>query len=421
MRVFFSTLGCKLNQAEMERLARRFVAAGHALVGSLEEADLHVVNSCTVTHLAARDSRKTARRARRLPDVRTVLTGCYATGAPQEAAGLDGVDLLVANEDKDRLLELVQEAFPEPRPPQGRIPVSYVPLSFGRSRAAVKIEDGCNMRCSFCIIPHTRGRQRSRPLQEIVDEVVLLGEAGVEEVVLTGVQISAYRHGDGRLPELVETLLARTPIPRLRMTSIAPWQLDDRLLSLWPEERLCRHFHLSLQSGCDATLRRMRRPYTARRFGELVERVRGRIPGVAITTDVITGFPGESEAEFDESLAFVESQGFARAHVFTYSPREGTVAATAVDQVALTERRRRTARLREVAARSERDFRSERLGERATVVWEDQRGGWWRGTTDNYVRVYSEAAGQPPWGTVVLVALWGDGVRAQQVEGYEGT
>lgn len=420
MRVYFSNLGCKLNQAEVDSLVRQFVAAGHTAVKSLEEADLHVVNSCTVTHLAARDSRKTARRGRRSAELRTVLTGCYATASPEEAAKL-GVDLVVPNRDKERLLELVHRAFPQARPSRPPAPCSFVPSKPDAARVAVKIEDGCNMRCSFCIIPLTRGRQRSRRLQEILTEVEMLVARGAPEVVLTGVQISAYRDHDVGLTQLVKTLLQRTAAPRLRLTSIAPWQLDDSLLSLWPNDRLCRHLHLSLQSGCDETLRRMRRPYTTRRFAEVVERVRQRIPGVAVTTDVITGFPGESEEEFARSLAFVDAMRFARIHVFTYSPRAGTAAMELARQVPPAQRRERTARLLDVAARAETAFRKERLGERATVVWEDRRHGWRRGTTDNYLRAFADVPSpsrrrcEEGVETVEVAALRQEGVLVQPV------
>ncbi|MEM8963426.1 MAG: MiaB/RimO family radical SAM methylthiotransferase, partial [Acidobacteriota bacterium] len=294
MKVYFSNLGCKLNQAEVESLARQFVAAGHRLVTSLERADLHVVNSCTVTHLAARDSRKVARRGHRLDSgMRTVLTGCYASGSPEEAAAVAGVDLVVPNADKDRLLDRVHAAFPEAVPKTERpLSETYVPLGFGNTRAGVKIEDGCNMTCAFCIIPTTRGRQRSRSLEEVVDEVAALTAAGFPEVVITGVQISHYDHDGRRLFDVVKAVLERTAVPRLRVTSIAPWRFDERLLELWTDPRLCRHVHLSLQSGADATLKRMRRPYTAATYAGLVDRIRNAVPGMAVTTDVIVGFPG---------------------------------------------------------------------------------------------------------------------------------
>ena len=394
MRVFFTNLGCKLNQAEVDRLSRQFLAAGHSLAPSLSEADLHVVNSCTVTHLAARDSRKTARRGHRLnPDMKTVLTGCYATEAPKEAAALAGVDLLVTNDLKDDLLQKVHEAFPD-RIPQAQsaepLAIPYVPLDFGLSRALVKVEDGCNMRCSFCIIPTTRGRQRSRSVEDVVAEVQALADGGYREVVVTGVQISEYEHAGRRLFDLVSMILQRTSVPRLRLTSIAPWKFDDRLLDLWEDPRLCRHIHMSLQSGCSATLKRMRRPYSADQYRALAEKLRAHISGLALTTDVIVGFPGETDEEFAESLEFVQHMAFARPHIFTFSPRQGTHAETLPDPVEHQVKKERTAILREAGAESERAFWQSRLGETASVVWEERRGDFWTGLTDNYIRVFAK-------------------------------
>jgi threonylcarbamoyladenosine tRNA methylthiotransferase MtaB len=461
VRVFFTNLGCKLNQAENDRLARDFLAAGHELAASLGDADLHVVNSCTVTAAAARSSRRAARAAARgAPGrpPRTVLTGCYATASPAEAARLAGVDLVVPNGDKRRLLELVGRAFPEappqclPAPPAGpdrprpgratrdpRGPGSgSARLALANTRALIKVEDGCDMRCAFCIIPATRGRQRSRPLAEVVEEARGLVLAGYREIVVTGVQISAYRAAQKsgslpgpageasgrphRLADLVRELLAAlpavagpprspapapTPAARLRLTSIAPWELDDELLALWSDRRLCRHLHLSLQSGADATLRRMRRPYTAERYGRLVERARAAIPGVGVTTDVIVGFPGETSAEFEQSLTTVAALGFARVHVFPYSPRPGTAAAALPGAVPPAELRARMARMLAAAEQAERDFRTAHLGRRETVLWERPKDGCGQGLTGNYIRVFCPA-GAALWnqlGEVELVAL----------------
>ena len=396
VRVHLTNLGCKLNQAELEELARRFVAAGHRLVGALEEADLHVVNSCTVTHVAARDSRKAARRGRRLnPRMRTVLTGCHVAAEPAAAAALAGVDLVVANEEKEQLVERVHQAFPEAAVlgVEGPAPVPYVPLEFGNSRALVKIEDGCNMRCSFCIIPLTRGRQRSRPAADLLRQVASLTAGGFSEIVVTGVQISSYRDNGTGLFELVSRLLDETEVPRLRLTSIAPWEFDHRLLELFAGGRLCRHFHLSLQSGCDATLRRMRRPYDGRRFAGLVEGIRAAVPGVALTTDVIVGFPGESDREFEESLEFCRGVGFARLHAFPFSARPGTAAASMPAQLPHEIKRRRMTALLDLAQQSRRRFERRQIGSRAEALWEQRRHGRWQGTTDNYLRVVSPSGG----------------------------
>jgi threonylcarbamoyladenosine tRNA methylthiotransferase MtaB len=391
MRVHFTNLGCKLNQAEIERLGRQFEAAGHPVVGSLAEADLHVVNSCTVTHVAARGSRKAAGAARRSGrPVRTVLTGCYATGSPGEAARLAGVDLVVPNAEKDRLVPLVLAAFPEPD--LAEVPCNPVPA--GHTRALVKVEDGCNMRCSFCIIPFTRGAQRSRALQEVIAEIRELLGRGYREIVITGVQISAWRREGARLGDLVRAILAETDVPRLRLTSIAPWDLDERLLDLWGDRRLCRHLHLSLQSGSTATLRRMLRPYTAEGYLALLDRVRAAVAGVAVTTDVIVGFPDETDEEFEESLATVEAAGFAKVHVFPYSPRPGTTAERMPGHVPPEERKERMGRMLAAAAAAERAFQGAHLGTRETVLWEKPRDGMGHGLTDNYLRVLSpEGAG----------------------------
>ncbi len=413
MRVFFSNLGCKLNQAEVDALARQFIARGHDVVAALDQADLHVVNTCTVTQQAASDSRRAARQSARggLP-ARTVLTGCYATAETAAARSLGGVDLVVVNSDKDRLLDLVDRAFPpggdslglDGEPPRG-VPVSYVPLQYGPARALLKVEDGCDMRCAFCIIPRTRGPQRSRPLDGVVAEARALEAAGYAEIVITGVQISAYRDGDARLPDLVDAVLAATATCRLRLTSIAPWELDAALLDRLRHPRLCRHLHLSLQSGDDRTLRRMRRPYTAARFAALVDDIRARVPGVAITTDVIVGFPGETDDELESSRAFVAAMGFARVHVFNYSPREGTEAATMPGQLSPERKRERMGRMLDTARAAEVAFRRAQVGSVGRVLWEGRRAGRWLGTTDNYVRVFADAGFEAVRGTVTETRL----------------
>ena len=445
--MFLSSLGCKLNQAEVDAIARQFVARGHQVVGSLAEADLHVVNSCTVTHQATRDSRKAARRAsRQRRGLLTVLTGCYATAESSDATALAGVDLVVGNGDKDRLVELVARTFPEWAASDGAageglarggllhsdsagsprvgdapdtVPVSYVPLEFGTARALVKVEDGCGMRCAFCIIPRTRGAQRSRPLREIVTEVRKLEAAGHREIVVTGVQISAYRDGRARLPELLDAALAATTDCRFRLTSIAPWDVPAGLLERLEHPRVCRHVHLSLQSGDDRVLRRMRRPYTTAAYASVVERIRRRVPGVAITTDVIVGFPGESDAEFESSLRFVEEMRFARVHAFTYSARPGTEAAALPDAVPPGRKRERMSRLLEVAASAEDAFRTLHLGSRARVLWEIERGEVWIGTTDNYLRAFvtGEDALRGRVTAVTLRALVPGGLAATMAAG----
>jgi threonylcarbamoyladenosine tRNA methylthiotransferase MtaB len=434
MRVYFTNMGCKLNQAEVEQLGREFRAAGHQVVAAVDDCDLHVINTCTVTHVAARQARKLARRAGRLDaGIRTVLTGCYASASPQEAAGLAGVDLVVPNERKAHLVAEVHAAMPELAPASpAELAVPYLsapellaatgstrfgPLPGGHARAMVKIGDGCNMRCSFCIIPFTRGREASRPLPEVVAEVRSLVATGFREVVVTGVQISSYRWQGRRLYDLARALLEETAVERLRLTSIAPWDFDDRLFPLFVDRRLCRHVHMSLQSGDTQTLRRMRRPYSPAAFAQVAERIRDRLPGTALTTDVIVGFPGETDAEHAASRAFVERMAFARVHVFPYSPRPGTAAPAMAAAVDPAVQRARMAQMLQTAAGAERAFWRQHLGGEAQVLWEAARDGCWQGLTDNYIRVRvpGPAAGglRNSLSRVRLVALEDDAVRGE--------
>lgn len=421
MNVFFSNLGCKLNQAELESLSREFVRVGHRVASHLESADVHVVNTCTVTHAAARDSRKLARRGRRANgNIKTVLTGCWVSEKPADLETSTGADLFIHNSEKADLLEIVEKAFPElaQTQRQGSNEPTAVPCSaprFGNARALIKIEDGCNMRCSFCIIPTTRGTQESRDPQEVLAELDALQKAGFREAVITGVQISSYRWGSLGLYELTRMLLERSRIDRLRLTSIAPWQFDLRLLDLFANGRLCRHFHLSLQSGADRTLKTMRRPYTTESFRNLAATIRDRVPGVAITTDVIVGFPGETDSDFAESLAFVDEMAFARTHVFPFSTRNGTAAAELPNHVSHARKRERMRRMLAVAEYNKASFLESQLGERLGVLWETRKNDTWFGTTDNYLRVSSGHSGDLTHriDEVTVLARKGDSVVAE--------
>ncbi|MBI5302932.1 MAG: tRNA (N(6)-L-threonylcarbamoyladenosine(37)-C(2))-methylthiotransferase MtaB [Chloroflexi bacterium] len=402
MKVYLSTLGCKLNESELEAWARRFGADGYEIVDDARDADLCVVNTCAITHVAARKSRQLARQmARANPHARIVLTGCYADVSPDEAQALPNVALVVPNADKDNLVSRIanselgiahcaQSEDPNSQPwhrPPGQVFATR--NSQLRTRAFVKIQDGCNMSCTYCIIPLARGKERSRARDEIVAEVQSLVRAGYQEIILTGVQISTYRSANFQfaLRDLVAAILDETNVPRLRLTSIAPWDLDDALLDAWRDARVCRHLHLSLQSGSDAILRAMRRPYTTAQFARAVEIARAKIPEVGITTDVIVGFPGESDAEFDESLKFVEQMQFSRVHVFPYSMREGTPAATMSHQVADAAKQSRVRQMQTVGDASACAFAGRFVGRVMPVLWESVDGGQWSGYTDNYIRV----------------------------------
>jgi threonylcarbamoyladenosine tRNA methylthiotransferase MtaB len=449
MKVYLATLGCKLNESELQAWSHQFAQTGHELTDDPAEADLCVLNTCTVTHVAARKSRQLARQlARQNPHARLVLTGCYVSTSPDQAKELPNVALLVPNADKDRLVALAGALVGETRYQTTetgcRLPEaasgellssaaafpglgSAAAMQHARTRSFVKIMDGCNMGCTYCIIPLARGRERSRPLPEIVAQVAGLVQAGYKEIILTGVQISVYDNGGDKvhgLRDLVSAILADTDVPRLRLTSIAPWDFDESLLDLWSDPRLCRHIHLSLQSGSDTVLRRMRRPYDSARFARAANLARERIPDVGITTDVIVGFPGESDAEFETSLHFVESLEFSRIHVFPYSSREGTLAATLPLPVADQVKEARVKQMQAIADASARAFASRFLGREMPVLWEtagppEEAGSppVWSGYTDNYihVQVKSEAPLHNQISAARLQTIVADGIKGELV------
>jgi len=413
MKVYLESLGCKLNQCEREALAKQFAEAGHLVVGKPGDADICVVNTCAVTQAAAGKSRRRFHHLRRVsPVARLVATGCYAT---LDGGDLD-VDLAVNNVLKEDLVALVEARVEE----WGILSDSSSGcerISTSRTRPMVKIQDGCDNACTYCIVHVLRGRQRSRPREAVLDEVANLVEQGYHEVVLTGVHVGAYGHDlDDSLIGLVRAILDQTLLERLRLSSIEPWDLTPDFFALWQDPRLCRHLHLPLQSGCDETLARMNRRYTTAQYAEWVAQARAAIPGLALTTDVIAGFPGESEQAFAETAAFVERMAFARAHVFVYSARPGTPAAEMPDQVPIAVCRQRALALREIAQRSAEVFRKDFLGQEMPMLCEvHQRNGCWSGLTDNYIRVYVDSD-QNLANTVcdvVLEDLDADGVRGR--------
>jgi threonylcarbamoyladenosine tRNA methylthiotransferase MtaB len=398
MRIYVTSLGCKLNQSEMDCLALQMARAGHLVVATPAEADLCILNTCAVTHVAAQKSRQALRRLHRQnPGARLIATGCYAELAPAEISGLPGVEMVVGNRDKEHPEKWLSTVA-------GRTGGSEVGTSLStlvprrHTRAMIKIQDGCNNACTYCIIRVARGPQVSQPIEKVLGEVRARLAEGYQEIVLTGVHIGAYGRDRDDAPasanlwELVARILEETSVPRLRLSSIEPWDLPEDVFHLWGDPRLCRHFHLPLQSGCDATLHRMARRYTTDDFAALVAAARSAIPGLAVTTDVIVGFPGESSQEFERSLAFVQAMQFARVHVFPYSARPGTPAARMTDQVLPSIKMERAQGMRAAAAASELAFRQQFVGQTAGILWEScQRQGSsyvWSGLTDNYVRVH---------------------------------
>ncbi len=422
MRVYLDSVGCRLNQSEMERIGAQLRVAGFELVADAADAEWVILNTCAVTAEAASDSRGKARQAARL-GAKVVLTGCWATLDAQAAAALPGVVRVVGNDGKERL---VSEVFDLPTEVFDQEPLAREPLPglHQRTRAFIKAQDGCDHHCTYCITRLARGRARSVPLAQVLSDVQAALRGGVKEVVLSGVQLGAW--GSELLPrqrlrDLVSGVLHGCAVPRLRLSSVEPWDVDEDLLGLWAgQPRLCRHLHLPLQSGCAATLRRMGRKGSPEAFAALLEQARRLVPQMAITTDLIVGFPGETEEEFAESLDFVRAMRFAGGHVFTYSARPGTPAASLPNPVHGRVARQRGAQMRAVLAEAAATYRQQFIGQQAEVLWEAAKAcgpqGWqMSGLTDTYVRVEGWLP-EPRWNelqSVRLVAGHGEALLAE--------
>jgi len=390
------TLGCKLNQADTEVIVRRLVTNGVRVVDRpVRGADAFVINTCSVTHVADRKARHLIRLARRLsPGAQIVLTGCYAETAPSEIAARIGADLVVRNSDKASIPDrLLKRLAPGGNPGA----CCATPVRDGlRTRAFLKIQEGCDELCSFCIVPYTRGRERSVPITRVVEEVLRRQAEGVLEVVLTGTQLGNYGRDlgwkePGPYP-LLEALLERTSVERIRLSSLQAQDISPQLLALWQQNpRLCPHFHLPLQSGSDAVLLRMRRRYNGDEFRRAVEMIRERVPDAAVTTDVIAGFPGETEEDFEATCRLCGEASFAAVHAFPYSRRPGTAAARMGGHIPPSVKRARLERLLGLGHASAEAFRRGFLGRTLPVLWEQERTGYWQGLTANYIRVYTSA------------------------------
>jgi threonylcarbamoyladenosine tRNA methylthiotransferase MtaB len=400
MRVRLETLGCRLNEAELQTWARQFRQRGFHIAGPDEPADLVVVNTCAVTGEAARKSRQILRRARRgNPAARLVVSGCLASLGEGPVPGGGTVDLLVDNRDKDRLVEIAADAFGLPTGSADEADPAALLFARGRQRAFVKVQDGCRHRCTFCIVTVARGEERTRPVGEVVEEVNALVAGGLQEVVLTGVHLGGYgSDSGGDLAQLLRAVLADTDVERVRMGSLEPWDIPRGLWDLFDDPRLMPHLHLPLQSGSDAVLRRMARRCRTADFAALVEAGRARVGDLNVTTDIIVGFPGETDAEFRETLDFVARIGFGHVHVFGYSARAGTKAAALPDQVDPEVRRTRGRALQDLAAAIKRDRLAAHTGRTFPVLLEtrtkDGADREWLGYTPSYlpVRVIADTA-----------------------------
>ena len=428
--VAIRTQGCKLNQADSDMLARRFAAAGYRLVQSPAKADVFVLNTCTVTSTADSKARQALRAAARAnPHALIVATGCYAQRSRDELSQVEGVSLVVGNTEKAELPAMVTALLEQRNTGANSHPRVSSALDYSvqpaanirRNRSMVKIQEGCDQVCAYCIVPKVRGRERSIPPESLVEQINQRVAEGCLEVVLTGTQLGTYGFDipGATLTRLLERILAETAVPRLRVSSLQPQEINPRLLELWQDPRLCRHFHIPLQSGSDRILEMMRRRYTTGLFAEKVDLVRNTVPDSGVTADLIAGFPGETEAEFQESLAFATSMAFSDMHIFPYSPRPGTSAVYLSGPVSQPVKKARTTQLLAMAKEGFEAFRSYQLGQTHPVLWESstrQDGGLkWRGLTGNYIRVYTHSRNN--LGNTITPArfeeLTGDGVRVK--------
>jgi threonylcarbamoyladenosine tRNA methylthiotransferase MtaB len=389
LKVYLESLGCRLNAAEIEQLGCQLLGGGFTPAASVEEADVLVLNTCAVTAEAARKSRRRLNLLhRRNLHAAIAVLGCWVTAESEVAGAQPGVNWVVPNAEKARAADQILGS--------PVAPVPWVPGLWRHTRAFLPVQDGCDSACTYCYTRVLRGPAHSTPLAAVLAQAQSMTAQGAQEIVLTGVSLGAYGHdlsGHVQLADLVAALLEQTTVPRLRLSSVEPWDVDERLLQLWENPRLCQQLHLPLQSGCDATLRRMGRRHTTAEFAARVAYARAICPEIAVTTDIITGFPGETEADFAASLGFVEELGFARLHVFPYSERRGTAATRLPGSVSPQLRTARAAQMRALGDSLAAAYRAHFAGDILPVLWERRdRAGRWRGFTSNYLEVILESA-----------------------------
>ncbi len=376
MLVHLRTLGCRLNEAELESWAQAFQTAGHQITRIQNEAQLIIVNSCAVTQDAVRKSRQLIRRIHRdNPGAKIVASGCYVTLNSDEAAELLGVDLIVSNQDKDRLVELAIAELEIPSmPAMSTEPAEISLFKRGRQRAFIKVQDGCRYRCTFCIVTVARGEEKSTPIAQLVKEINTFVEQGVKEVILTGVHLGGYGSDiNQNLADLIRAILEQTDVPRLRLGSLEPWDLPENFFDLFSNPRLMPHLHLPLQSGSDSVLKRMARRCKTEEFSQIIQQARAIVPHINITTDVIVGFPGETEQEWQDSFTYIKQTGFGHIHIFSYSIRTDTKAALLPDQVQNTVKKQRSQQLHQLAEHMKQDFFIQNLSRSFDVLWEGQK------------------------------------------------
>jgi len=401
-RVAFYTLGCKVNQYDTQAMMEQFLKKDYRVVDFEEDADVYVINTCTVTNLGDRKSRQMIHRAhRRNPDAVIAVVGCYAQRASEEVLSIPGVNLVLGNQERSRIVELVEEVQ-RTGVPMNRVADIMKVREFeempiedfeGKTRAVLKIQEGCNQFCAYCIIPYARGPVRSRRPEDVQAEVKRLVDKGYQEIVLTGIHLASYGLdlGEAKLLSLLEDLHDIEGLRRIRLGSLEPTLLTDQFIQVVKGlPKVCRHYHISLQSGCDETLRRMNRKYTTAKYREIVHHLRQQIPQVAVTTDIMVGFPGETDEEFEKTYRFVEEIAFSKIHVFQYSPRAGTPAAKMKQQVPSEKKEYRSKRLIELGETLERKYLEQFLGTEVEVLFEEEveaSPGWVQGHSDHYIRV----------------------------------
>ena len=422
--VAFITLGCKVNQFETELMEGLFKQKDYKVVPNDEKADIYVINTCSVTSFADKKSRQLIRRSARLNENAVIaVTGCYAQASSDKVAEITGVKVVLGTNNRHQIVDVVEAAMNDGEIHNGvtdimkardfeDIPMLEVPA---RTRAFLKIQEGCTNFCSYCIIPFTRGPVRSRKLASVKSEAEKFLSMGFKEIVFTGIHLGAYGrdfHDGTTLADAARTVLELDGLQRLRLGSLESIELSEELLTMVRENpKFSHHLHLPLQAGSDYVLKRMNRHYNREEFRKLIENVKNAIPGVAISTDIIVGFPGETEEMFAESLDYIRSLGFSRVHVFPYSPREGTPAASMPDQIPDNIKKERVHRLQQVAEEMTRAFHEQYLGTKQKVLWETRTKGVTDGVTDTYIRVYTKADVIPGEITEVkLERLYEDGV-----------
>ncbi|MEY4768833.1 MAG: hypothetical protein RL637_1472 [Pseudomonadota bacterium] len=392
--IHLKTLGCRLNEAELQTWAQQFINAGHLLTNDIQQAQVVVLNSCAVTQEAVRKSKYHLRQIHHQnPQAHLVVSGCYATLNTEEAAQLLGVDLVISNSEKNELVnKTLSELNLKIQPTFAIEPEAQALFSRGRQRAFIKVQDGCRYRCTFCIVTIARGEENSRSISDIVTEIHLLQQQGIQEVVLTGVHLGGYGSDlNTDLTTLIRAILNDTDIPRLRLGSLEPWELSEDFFDLFKNSRIMPHLHLPLQSGCDSVLKRMARRCKTADFAQLVAQARQSIPDVNITSDIIVGFPAETELEWQHSLAFIQQITFGDLHIFNYSPRIGTKAATLANPVSTIIKKQRCQQLQELAQSMRETFMQQHLNKSVPVLWENQQEingkSFLLGYTPNYLRI----------------------------------